>query len=330
MYQEERIKQEFISFVLKEVEEKYEIYKKKTKNQHDKLIKDILSNPEEFCEFINHFIATKEAEKVKIEKIEQTNSSFITKSYAAKEADILYKQKDKELYYLIEHQSTIDNSMVYRILNYTIAILNNAIDNKKLKQKEYKLPKIIPIVIYTGKGNWNAETTLQEKQITTPYKDYLEMKYILLDINKYKNEELLKQNTQIAYAFLIEKSKTKEQLTETLEQIANQCDTREKAEKMYHIVKFILVTMIGEEEAIKYMDKFKLKGRESIMEIQDYWIRELNQEKKKGRKEGRIEGIKEGIIQIAKNMIDANMLLEDICKITGLTKEEVNKLKLED
>ena len=39
------------------------------------------------------------------------------------------------------------------------------------------------------------------------------------------------------------------------------------------------------------------------------------------------EGIEKGKIEIAKNMLKKNMPLSDIVELTGLTKEEIQKLK---
>ena len=54
--------------------------------------------------------------------------------------------------------------MPYRILEYEIEIMKSAIDIKKVKNKEYKLPLVIPIVLYTGKKKWDAKRYLEESQ----------------------------------------------------------------------------------------------------------------------------------------------------------------------
>ena len=48
--------------------------------------------------------------------------------------------------------------------------------------------------------------------------------------------------------------------------------------------------------------------------------------KKEGIKEGIVKGVKEEKIQIAKNMLKKGMSISDIIEITGLTKEEIEKL----
>ena len=49
--------------------------------------------------------------------------------------------------------------------------------------------------------------------------------------------------------------------------------------------------------------------------------------KRDGKKEGIIEGAKEERLQIAKNMLKEGANIEFIIRVTGLTKEEIEKLK---
>lgn len=52
----------------------------------------------------------------------------------------------------------------------------------------------------------------------------------------------------------------------------------------------------------------------------------LYEAKRDGKKEGVIEGAKEEKLQIAKNMLKKGMDLSDIIEITGLMKEDIEKL----
>lgn len=54
--------------------------------------------------------------------------------------------------------------MPYRILEYEVAIIESAINMNKIKNKEYKIPLVIPIVLYTGNKKWNAKKYLKECQ----------------------------------------------------------------------------------------------------------------------------------------------------------------------
>ena len=46
-----------------------------------------------------------------------------------------------------------------------------------------------------------------------------------------------------------------------------------------------------------------------------------------GLEAGKEEGSKEGVISVAKNMLKANMKLEDISKLTGLSISEIKELE---
>ena len=67
--------------------------------------------------------------------MEKYTSSFVNKIFENREADIVYKYKNKNIFFLIEHQTKIDYSMPYRILEYEIEIMKSAIDIKKVKNK---------------------------------------------------------------------------------------------------------------------------------------------------------------------------------------------------
>ena len=112
-----------------------------------------MDKKEEAIALINQAIKT----KLKVEEIEKYTSSFVNKIFQNREADIVYKYKNKNIFFLIEHQTKIDYSMPYRILEYETEIMKSAIDIRKVKNKEYKLPLVIPIVLYTGKKKMGCQ-----------------------------------------------------------------------------------------------------------------------------------------------------------------------------
>ncbi len=48
-----------------------------------------------------------------------------------------------------------------------------------------------------------------------------------------------------------------------------------------------------------------------------------------GIKQGKKQGISQGILSVAKNMLKDNVKIEDIKKFTGLSKKEIQDLKLQ-
>ena len=169
-------------------------------NIHDKIFRDLLNDKNEFI----YFLDKKLNMKLKDYSIEQCNTNFITKEYKSRQSDVIYKIKDNNVFFLVEHQSKIDYTMAYRILNYSIEIIRNVVEKNISNDKKYKYPKIIPIVFYTGDKIWNAKKNLiQITENLKGYKNYINVKYNLIDINNYKKEELIKENSLVSKIRLI-------------------------------------------------------------------------------------------------------------------------------
>ena len=66
-----------------------------------------------------------------------------------------------------------------------------------------------------------------------------------------------------------------------------------------------------------------VESRAGFLMDQDF---ELDERHKKGKAEGRTEGKTEAKNEIAKKMKAKNMSIEEIVELTGLTKEEIEKL----
>ena len=121
-------------------------------DKHDKIFRTVLSNKKDACKFINNIINLKN--KIIENHLQLYKTSFVTSEFKNKEADIVYKLKDKNIFILIEHQTKIDYSMPYRILSYQHEIIRSIIDTSKINTKNYNWPIVIPIVLYTGKKKY--------------------------------------------------------------------------------------------------------------------------------------------------------------------------------
>ena len=271
--------------------------------------------------------------KLKAEEIEKYTSSFVSKIFQNREADIVYKYKNKNIFFLIEHQTKIDYSMSYRILEYEIEIMKSAIDIRKVKNKEYKLPLVIPIVLYTGKKKWDAKRYLEESQETLDDVKIKAGNYNLVDINDFTKEELLQGKTLISKMILLEKSESTEESIEMLEKIIPNTNKEEK-ELLKRVISILFGEKIGEEKTKKLIEKID-GGEEKMLALVDMIRNEnkmyINMGRTEGKKEGRKEGFKEGkkqtYLEIAKNLLKLKMPISQISEVTKLPKEEIEKLK---
>ena len=308
---------------LQEAKEEYKITSSKTKGQenkinqmHDKIFRTILDKKENAVFIINKAVDA----KIKIDDIEKYKNSFVNKMFQNREADIVYKMKDKNIFFLIEHQTKIDYSMPFRILEYEVAIMKSAIDENKINTPNYKLPLVIPIVLYTGNKKWNAAEYLQKSQETLRNIKEDVGRYNLIDINDLEEKELLEDDTFITKMMLIEKSKSKEEIIEKIEKVIER--TKENDESILtSIIKLVLKEKIGDQEVTRLINKIE-GGNKEMLAVLDMIERENQMYIDIGRK----EGIKEKSIEIAKKLLSKKTSKKEISEITGLDESEIDKI----
>ena len=290
-------------------------------HQHDKIFRTVLDRKSDALALINKALNT----QLEVQEIEKYNSSFINKVFQNREADIVYKIKDRSIFILIEHQTKVDYLMPYRILEYEVAIMQSAIDLDKIKNKESKIPLVIPIVLYTGNKKWNAKKYLEENQEKIEGIENGLGNYNLIDINEMTEKELLEDNSFISKMMLIEKSKNTENIVELLEKIVKITKEEDK-ETLRRIISIILEEKIGITKAKELIEK--MEGDEgNMLAVVDMIRRENQMYIEIGKKEGKIEGKLEEKIKIVTNMLKEKFNVEMIQKITGVDKEEIEKIE---
>ena len=112
------------------------------------------------------------AEALDFARVEQLNRSFISDELRTQESDMVFRlpfrapaetAKEVIVYLLIEHQSRVDRSMGLRLLSYMTQIWmeeRRLWDEGKRPQADWQVTPIVPIVFYTGTGEWKAPISL--------------------------------------------------------------------------------------------------------------------------------------------------------------------------
>ena len=285
-------------------------------HQHDKIFRTVLDRKSDAIVLINKALNT----QLEVQDIEKYNSSFINKVFQNREADIVYKIKDRSIFILIEHQTKVDYLMPYRILEYEVAIMQSAIDLDKIKNKESKIPLVISIVLYTGNKKWNAKKYLEENQEKIEEIENGLGNYNLIDINELTEKELLEDNSFISKMMLIEKSKNTENIVEILEKIVKITKEEDK-DTLRRTISIILEEKIGITKAKELIEK--MEGDEgNMLAVVDMIRRENQMYIEIGKKEGELKEK----IKIVTNMLKEKFNIETIQKITGINKEEIEKI----
>ena len=232
--------------------------------------------------------------------------------------------------------------MPYRILEYEYELIRSEIDYNKLGKKDYKIPTVISIVLYTGKQKWNVKKYIEEVQEKLEgYEEIKLAKYDVVDVNDFSKEELIKEKTFLSKAMLIEKAKDNEEIVKYLEKITTEIDLNEEIyteeiKKIFTImIDQILMIKIGEEKAKEFKQNIKKGGNKKVMTVFETIEEDNKRIFSNGMKAGIESGIKTGIktgirqskVEIIKNMLKEKLPIELISKITGISSKEINKMK---
>lgn len=324
------IYQQIRKLELNDVNENYHYGQNKINQYRDKIFKDLFTNKKETALFINKYLGLKGTKnEIKEKDLQKCDTEYITKEKEKLESDILYKLKEKEIYFLIEHQSTVDFSMAERILEYCVEIIRKIKKERIINYQKEDMPGIYPIVLYTGKRKWTAKIELIQMQ-----KDYygiekrLNCSYLLVDINKHSKEELIKERSSIAKAMLMEKVQNKEELLEVLEKVVKEELTKEEKGFITDIITNIAKEEIGEEKGKELEEKIIGKREESNM-VMENLRRIIREDREEARQEGINQGINQAIKQVVKRMLKNNMRDETIKMMTEINDIELEKIKKE-
>ena len=137
----------------------------------DQIIEKLISSKDEFINFINDFF--------KIQKWKITKENLKIYSKLNENKSIIYKHKEKEIYFLIKLQKEPNYHILYIILTECIEIINKW---KNIKQSNEKAPIIIPIIIYIGRKKWNSK--LNKKIKYTNFGDnFINLSYNLINLH---------------------------------------------------------------------------------------------------------------------------------------------------
>ena len=331
-YRRKRDQQKLEKHQLNEENETYD----KINHPHDKTVRLMLSNSQEAANLINLALKT---DFVKANQIEQYKSSFVTKQYKNRESDIVYKDlKNKGIYYLIEHQSKQDKMMAVRITEYSLEIIKSALDLMK-QGKQEKLPTVIPIVLYTGKGKWKIPKSLEDVQVKLADINLPSIgSYKLIDINTYSDDDLIKAKGALPKVLLMEKS-TKN--INKVKEIMNKMEKAKLTKEETEMLSVYITNVVREKDnrlADELLEKINKEREEENMGdfgqvLVDYIHEsvakgERKRRKKTEKKDGKIEGAKATRIEVITRMLKDNLKIELIKKYANATDKDIEEARM--
>jgi len=236
--------------------------------EHDLGYKHLLTHKKTFIQLLRSFVKEDWVKEIDESQVMLINKSYVLQDFKEKESDIVYRLKIKDrnviFYCLLELQSSVDYQMPLRLLFYMIEIWRDILkntENHETERKGFKLPCIVPIVLYNGVNNWTVCRSFREmldgNEIFSNY--ILDFNYILFDVNRYEEEDLLGFANLISGVFLLDQKIDSEQLKDRLvKMIEILGDLSEEEFGLFKgWLKWILKPRISEELRFKIDDIWK-------------------------------------------------------------------------
>jgi hypothetical protein len=303
----------------------------KINTEHDIGYKSLLRNKKTFIEFLRDFVKKDWVKTIKEEDLILVDKEFIAKDYTEKESDIIYKVniegKEIILYILLELQSKVDFTMPIRLFTYMGEIWRNEISNteeKIVKRKGYKLPAIVPIVLYNGKNKWTAVRSFKEMQSGYELfeENVVDFKYLFYDVNRMKEEELMEVSSLISAVFSLDQSDMEiDEIIKRLKRIGKFINRKSTTEQFILFKDWIIGILKN-----RYEEENSIEIEDIINEISEMEVEEMVSNLGKNIEDGFKKKYIEGKIEVAKNLLD---ILDDetIAVKTGLKLEVVQELR---
>ena len=259
-------------------------------NPHDKFFKESFTNKEIATDFIKGSFPKELVDNLDLSSLDLDNNSYIDEELKDYYSDLVYNCSYKDMKIkisiLFEHKSFVPDYPFLQLLKYIIKIWDF-----NIKQKEKLIP-VIPLIFYHGKEKWEYKKI---NRYFTGIDNILEkyipaFDYLLMDLSKYDNEDIKERifkNEFLKISLLIFKNiYDEEKLKKNLENT--------KVEDIVHIIEKI--SEIGGNETMTIAMKLK--------------------------EEGKVEGK----VDVALKMIQKGFDFATILEITGLAKNELEKI----
>ncbi len=178
-------------------------------NIHDSGYKRLFSNKTIFRQLIETFVTEPWVKDLDFEQMEMVNKSFTSDHYKETESDLIYRVRlhgrDVYIYVLLEFQSTVDNWMAVRMLNYITNFYMDFIAVQK-ERGIGKLPAVFPIMLYNGDRSWKAAVNVADLIEPEPFlgRYALNFEYFKIVEHEFSRQQLLGIRNIVSTLFLTE------------------------------------------------------------------------------------------------------------------------------
>ncbi|EGD5858739.1 Rpn family recombination-promoting nuclease/putative transposase [Salmonella enterica] len=302
---------------------------------HDGLFKLFLREPDTARDFLAVHLPADIRAQVRLDTLKLEPGSFVDQKLRELHSDVLYSVETAEghagyIYCLVEHQSTADRMMAWRMMRYSMAVMD-----AHLKKGNDTLPVVVPLLFYQG--------TVRPYPYSTDWMDCFDAPALarevysrpwpLVDVSVMEDSDL-QSHRRMALLELVQRDirhrDAASLLRDVVQLIRLAGNTHEQVEA---VLCYIIYNGMTSESITPFL--YELAGE--IPEYKELIMGTIAQQlKEEGIQLGIQQGIEQGIeqarlvaqqklLETAYALLDNGVSLDVVIKSTGLSRETLEQ-----
>lgn len=306
-----------------------------TPTPHDATFRQFLSQPTIARDFMAlhlpaEFLALCDLDTLKLE-----SGAFVEEDLRQYFSDILYSLKttsrdDGYIHVLIEHQSSPDRHMAFRLMRYAIAAMQRHLD-----AGHKKLPLVIPVLFYSGKRSPYPYSTrwLDEFSIPAFASRLYSNAFPLVDVTVIPDEDIVGHRSMAALT-LLQKHIHQRDLAELIDKLAPVILAGYlSSSQVISLVNYLL--QAGEtadaDLFVRTLAQRVPQHEDALMTIAQQLEQKgiekgLQLGEQRGLAKGRSEGERSAALKIARTMLQNGLPPSLVAEMTGLSDDDLAQI----
>ncbi|MFH8136140.1 Rpn family recombination-promoting nuclease/putative transposase [Pantoea osteomyelitidis] len=286
---------------------------------HDGLFKTFLTHPPTAREFLTCHLPPALLEVCNLDTLQLESGSFLEEDLRPYFADILYSLKttdgDGYIYTLIEHQSSGDKHMAFRLMRYAIAAMQRHLD-----AGHAHLPLVVPLLFCHGRASlWRAPMNwLDLFSDPERARQLYTRSFPLIDVGAMSDDEIMKHGSMallelmFKHIFIRDLAVLEDKIVELLQAKMNTPEQRDA------LLNWAVQTgdTARPQAFLQALARRLPQYEETFMTIAE-----------RLRQQGKAEGEQIARLKIAQAMLKKGVDPIIIMETTGLTQQELVKIK---
>ena len=275
-----------------------------TQRPHDALFKLAFDQPDQLADLCRGLLAPELAAAIAWDTAPRTPGSFIDPALADFHSDLLFTVNlaghPTYLYVLVEHQSTRDELMPLRMLNYAVRVWM-----PHASEHGAPLPPLLSVLVSHAPGGWRGARTLHELIVPNPaslpgLSELVPNMGFILDDLTLCSDEQLRERALAAFSkltlWLLRSGRDGPTLLTQLESwvpiLEQLLQAPTQAEALAHLLRY--VALVSDE---MNFDEFRGKLQQALPTSEDTLMTIAEELHQKGLIQGREQGLEQGRAQ---------------------------------